>query len=199
MLGRYAVSWISGYFILQFFAPLVFYFYGAADAGRVGLSMAIWMSVFSLSNVWIVVATPGINMLISSGNVDQLISRFRLHFRLAVATFGVGATALLLLQALMGEGGLIGERLMPLEAQVILAVGWLAQLLVSSMAMFMRAHKEEPLMMISFVDGCADSSDHNSTGFVIRRPFHSFRLYNCLSCMMPAVLKTYRSYLARYE
>jgi len=35
----------------------------------------------------------------------------------------------------------------------IIALGWLLQIIISSLAVYMRAHKEEPLMVPSFVTG----------------------------------------------
>lgn len=199
LLKRYAVSWTSGYFILQSIPPLVFYFYGPIDAGRVGLSMAIWMAIFSLSNVWIVVATPKVSMHISLGDSAQLLHLFRTHFRFSVGTFLVGSALFLSALLISQTYSLFAQRLLPIEALLILGVGWLAQLVVSALAMFMRAHKEEPLMWVSVAMAVqiVSSTILLAGQFDVRFIAVSFTAGFLI--WLPLVVKLYRGYLSRYE
>ncbi len=50
---KIAVSWLSGYFIFQLFNPVLLAFSGAAEAGRMGLSVAAMSALVSVASVWI--------------------------------------------------------------------------------------------------------------------------------------------------
>ena len=93
LLWRYALSWCSGYFIFQVYAPLAFQFYGPVEAGRVGLSVMLWMGVFAVSNSWVYAVTPRLNMLVSKRDWAGLDALFFANLILSGATFLVGGLA----------------------------------------------------------------------------------------------------------
>ena len=68
---RYAISWASGYFIFQMYTPVMFHFYGPVEAGKVGLSITLWMAVFSISNSWIYAIVPRLNIHISQKKMER--------------------------------------------------------------------------------------------------------------------------------
>lgn len=91
LLWKYALSWSSGYFIFQAYTPMAFQFHGAVEAGRVGLSIMLWMGVFAVSNAWIYSVTPRLNMMVAKRNWNELDRTFRTHLALSAATFFAGA------------------------------------------------------------------------------------------------------------
>jgi hypothetical protein len=153
LLAKYAVSWASGYFIFSIFTPLAFHYYGPIAAGKVGLSIALWTAVFGISNIWMTVIMPKMNMLIAKGDYASLNPIFYRHLKLAVATFILGmVTVFSIYFILNGRYAIVNRFLSPMSLLVI-ALCWLMQVIISGLAAYMRAHKEEPLVMPSFASG----------------------------------------------
>ncbi len=153
LLGKYAVSWVSGYFIFQAFTPIAFYNYGAEASGKVGLSLAAVMAIFGISNVWMIVITPKINMLVAMGCYAELNSIFWRHLNASAVTFTLGMAAFFLAIIFLGDYFPINKRLSSPILIGMLAIGWFAQIYVNGMAVYARAHKQEPLMWFSVAMG----------------------------------------------
>ena len=96
LLWRYAISWASGYFMISIFTPLAFEYYDSVTAGKVGLSLAIITAVFSIANVWMVIITPKINMLVAHGEAVELRKIFRIGLWSSLITYTIGITILIL-------------------------------------------------------------------------------------------------------
>ncbi len=153
LIWRYSVSWVSGYFVLSMFAPLAFHYYSPVEAGRVGLSIAVCTAMFAISNIWITVVTPKINMFVARKDYVSLNRIFFRHLLLAALTYLCGMLALCVMIMYIGDKIPIAGRLVGPAALVYLALGWFFQLLINALAVYMRAHKEEPLVMASFLNG----------------------------------------------
>ncbi|WP_244159468.1 hypothetical protein [Pseudomonas marginalis] len=153
LIWRFAVSWISGYFSLSIFTPAAFHFYGAVEAGQVGLSIAICMAIFSISNIWITIVTPKINIFAAQNKKLLLNKTYNTAILLSITTYIIGVFVLFSFVSLVEGKGLIDNRLLPSTSLLVLSVGWLMQLLVNSMAVYMRAHKKEKLIYVSIANG----------------------------------------------
>lgn len=153
LLWRFALSWISGYFVLSIFTPLSFNYHGAVQAGQVGFSMAICMAMFSIANIWITIITPKINMYAAHHNTVALDHAFKKGLSLAIATYALGMAALFSGLWLIDGQPLIDKRLLPTIPLLMVSTGWLMQLIVNAMAIYMRAYKKEPLVVVSVVNG----------------------------------------------
>lgn len=153
LLWRFALSWISGYFVLSIFTPLSFSYHGAVQAGQVGFSMAICMAMFSIANIWVTIITPKINMYAAHRNTTALDQAFKKGLALAIATYAMGMVTLFTGLWLMEGQPLIENRLLPSLPLLMVSTGWLMQLIVNAMAIYMRAYKKEPLVVVSVVNG----------------------------------------------
>lgn len=153
LIWRYAVSWVSGYFIFSVFTPVAFHYYGAIEAGQVGLSMAICAAIFSISNIWIVIITPKINMCVAKCDYRTLNIFFKRHLLLAFVTYVLGAGSFFCMVYMFRGRVDFLDRLLPDFQLFIIVLAWFFQVLISSLAIYMRAHKQEPLVMISFLNG----------------------------------------------
>lgn len=153
LMWRYAISWISGYFILSIFTPIAFHFYGAVEAGQVGLSMAVCMALFSISNIWVAIKTPKMNMYVAQQDYANLNNTFRHSVILATLTYTSGMLALFAAIELLKGYTPIANRLLSPASLALVALGWLIQLWINSMAVYMRAHKREPLVPTSVIQG----------------------------------------------
>lgn len=201
LLGKYSISWASGYFIFSIFTPTAFHYYGAVEAGKVGLSIAFWIAIFSISNVWMTVILPKMNMLIAKGNYKELNLIFYRHLFLTIGTYIVGSIFIFILYYFFNENSyvinIINRFVSPLS-MLIISVCWLLQILISGLAIYMRAHKEEPLVVISFLNGIYVS--FTTLLLAIFLPFEYFFLgfLSSYIFVLPTVLKIFRKYKEKY-
>lgn len=151
LLWKYSLSWSSGYFIFQVYAPLAFQFHGPVEAGKVGLSITLWMGVFAVSNSWVYSVTPRLNMLVAKRDWPQLDHLFWKNLVLSSATFIAGAVFVFLLVFLLKGRFAIVERLVDPLSLTFLGIAWFLQIIVSGLAVYLRAHKQEPLVVPSVV------------------------------------------------
>ncbi len=153
LLGKYAVSWASGYFIFSVFTPLAFHYYGAVEAGRIGLSIALWTAIFGVSNVWITSIMPKVNMLIAKGDYKTLDILYRKHLLLSVGSFILGSLLVFVLYFVLKDHFQFVHRFVSPASLLMLALCWFFQLIINAWAVYMRGHKEEPLVIPSLVSG----------------------------------------------
>lgn len=151
ILGRYAISFASGYFVFQAFTPIAFHYYGPVEAGQVGLSLAIWMAILNVSNVWLVAVTPRFNIFAANGQFAELFTLFKNNLWRSVTTYVLGASAFVGLLAAFKSDFPVGARLLDLAAQLQLALIFLSQVLIAGMATYVRAFLNEPFALMSLV------------------------------------------------
>lgn len=151
LLLRYAGSFVSGYFIFQIFTPLALVHYGPIEAGKVGLSISMWSSLLSLSNVWISVVIPEMNMLIAKRNYSVLNPIFKKVFGRAIITYIIGFTGFIIFYLIIGDQFYLFKRIVSLHSTYFLAAGWFLQLFVNAMAIYIRGHKTEPFLIPSIM------------------------------------------------
>ncbi len=148
---RFAVSWASGYFIFQMYTPVMFHFYGPVEAGKVGLSITLWMAVFSISNSWIYAIIPKLNIHISQKSWKELDALFYRHLLFASMTFLMGALAVFVVISVFRGRLDILARLSDNTTLLLLGIAWFLQIIVNSLAVYLRSHKKEPLMLPSLI------------------------------------------------
>ena len=148
---RYAISWASGYFIFQMYTPVMFHFYGPVEAGKVGLSIALWTAVFSISNSWIYAIIPKLNIYVSQKRWNDLDALFYKRLFFASMTFLIGAlTVYLFVSFFQGRVELL-NRLTDNTSLAFLGIAWFLQIIVNSLAVYLRSHKKEPMVIPSLV------------------------------------------------
>ena len=147
---RIAVSWISGFFIFQLFTPVAFKYYGAAEAGRLGLCITLFNSLVAVSTSWVGAKVPVIGGLISQ---EKRVEASALYKRMASFSFifTIFSTSILVLSIYLVKwlGFPIASRLPEMISVIFIALACLGNAFINSAALFMRAHKEEPLLYCS--------------------------------------------------
>ncbi|MDA8388208.1 MAG: hypothetical protein M0Z58_06075 [Nitrospiraceae bacterium] len=151
LFRRYAVSWVSGYFIFQMYTPVMFRFYGPVEAGRIGISITLWMGIFSFAKIWVYVVTPKLNMFASMRQWRSFDRLFMKSLSRSCLTFLAGAGAVAIFFALAGGRFAFTKRFVGATSMTLLGAGWFLQNIIHSLAVYLRAHKEEPLAVPSFV------------------------------------------------
>jgi hypothetical protein len=150
---RYAISWTSGYLILQFMVPVTMYYAGATLAGKLGLSLVMARAIQSMASSWGMTKLPEFNMLVAKGdrpNLDNLINKVQ---KQSLLVFILGAIAILML--LMFIFPLIGweQRILPVYEVGIILLAETALLIIYNWAFYLRSHKREPYIGISVING----------------------------------------------
>jgi uncharacterized MnhB-related membrane protein len=149
---RIAVTWFSSYFISQLITPVLFSFQGAVEAGRMGMSLSITTSIGAIGVAWIgTKASPFGNMIARGENaaLDKVFFRTLWQSTVLVATAAAGCFLCLL----------IGNQRFPQLAVRVLSPWTFALLLLTMVlnhfffgeALYLRAHKREPLLVQSVV------------------------------------------------
>jgi hypothetical protein len=194
LVGKYAISWMSGYFIFSIFTPIAFHYYGAVEAGKIGLSIAVCTAIFGIANIWMTIIIPKMNMLVSQKDYTTLDPIFKKHLILSVATYILGITTLFIIITVFKEYIPFDERLVSPFSLGIIALSWLMQIIISGYAVYMRAHKEEPLVVPSFISGVYISL--TTLLIAMYLPFDYFFLGFLSSYVwgIPWVLKIYKSF-----
>lgn len=154
LLSRYAVSWVGGGLASSMLIPTAFFFHGAKIAGQVGLSIALYTAIIGISGTWITVILPKMNILIARGDRSELRNMFAMHFKLTIATYILGCMGVFFLLVLLSDVFEFVDRLVSTPSLILLMVGCLMHSALGPIAIFLRAHKKEPLMVMSLVMGC---------------------------------------------
>lgn len=154
LFSRYAFSFFSGYFIFQIYIPIMQYFHGPIESGKVGITLVLVMAIFSMSNIWIYTITPKMNILVSKKNKIELDMLFKKRILFAAGTYiGISIFTFVFL-AIFKDFWVfpkIISRFLSAQSFIILLFCYLCQLLINSWATYLRAHKKEPYMIPSLI------------------------------------------------
>lgn len=154
MQWRIALSWISGYFIFSLFTPVLFHYQGAVIAGQMGMTWAFVSALMAVASSWVTPKAPIFGALIAQekyGELDRLF--WRITAVVLVVTI-VGAVSIWALVFLLNQ-------FQHPFASRLLSPGPMGYLLLATvivtaslpMSVYLRAHKKEPLLLISVVSG----------------------------------------------
>lgn len=154
LFSKYALSFASGYFIFSIFIPVMQYYKGPVEAGKVGITIALITAIFSLSNVWIYTITPEMNILVSKKKYRILNSLFKKRIFLASLTYLLISFLFVIIYVGLKNYWLfpkIFNRFLPLSGILILMICYFFQLLINSWATYIRAFKKEIYMIPSII------------------------------------------------
>lgn len=151
---RIAVSWMSGYLIFNLFTPVVFSRQGAAEAGRLGLALAVFSAISTVGMSWINAKAPNFTMHIARGERKELNSLFKAVFFRSTFTISlISVFFVFLVWCANGLGISQVHRIASLDVLVILVIVTVANSIVYALAVYMRAHREEPMLPHSVTVG----------------------------------------------
>lgn len=151
---RIALSWISGYLIFQLFNPIIFMHQGVEEAGKIGLSLSIFNTILTLSMSWVNAKSPRFGFLISEGSAQELNKLFKkVTFSSAACNVLLSTLFICFVYILSIYVPAITDRILPYEDLWILLVCNMANQIIFSSALYMRAFKKEPMMINSIVSG----------------------------------------------
>lgn len=145
---RYIVSFISGYLIFNAFVPISNLIVSPEFSGRVGLSLALTIAIFSLANSFIQIKIPSINSHIASDHVDAARNTFTKSLATGCFFYIAAVVTVFVLFSVVTHPAMerIESRMLPLTALISLFACYGLQLLVNSYATFVRAFNIEPFV-----------------------------------------------------
>jgi hypothetical protein len=195
---RLAVSWISGYFIFQLLTPLVFARHGAVEAGRLGITLALFNAVLTAGLSWVNAKFPALSMHLARGERAHANALFQAVTARATTFCALLSGALLLaLAAAEAFAPAVAQRFASLPVAACIAVVTLANTLVFAAAAYLRAHKEEPLLWTSVVSALAVLLAASAGSALGVLPMMALYMIVTLLVPLPWTLALWRRYYRR--
>lgn len=149
---KIAISWLSGYFIFSIFTPIMFYYHGPQVAGQMGMTWAITWMIVSFSSSWIGTRMPQLGILIANRQYEELDRLFsRLFLITVVISIFCSLIFWLLIYGLHIFNMEIKDRLLPILPITLLLIDRIILVMIADMALYLRAHKKEPMMIPSLI------------------------------------------------
>lgn len=153
---RLAASGLTGFVTFALIVPVIKAYQGAELAGRMGMTWTMITAVQAASLAWVQTRVPLFGMLIAREDIRELD---RVYRRLTAISFSVLAGA-----AVVITGGVYafqrwvpewGDKFLTLPPTLALLAGVLCFHLPQCQAMYLRAHKVDPLLLISTISNVA--------------------------------------------
>ena len=147
---RIALSWISGYFIFNLFVPVAFRYFGPVEAGKLGIGITILNAVNTLSLSWAIAKQPVLTSYVARGERQKLRSLSRLIMKQVVITNLALSTAVITGVFVASRFGYeLVQRIASVDVLIWIAIGGVINNFIAAGAIYMRAHREEPMVMAS--------------------------------------------------
>ncbi len=144
---KIAVTWLCSYFTVQILTPVLFAAHGAVEAGRLGMSLSIAAYMWGLVFPWISTKATPFGQLIAKKHFRALDQLFFRSLGQSVAVLGGLVLAcmggILAVQVFFPT---LASRMVSPQLFVLLLITAISTLIVQSEAVYLRAHKEEPLL-----------------------------------------------------
>jgi O-antigen/teichoic acid export membrane protein len=154
MQWRIALSWISGYLSFSFFTPVIFHFHGPAMAGQFGMTWSVVCVVSMIAGAWLPPKVPRFGILIARGQYNTLDRLFWRTMRLFTGILVMTTVCVwTLVYFLCSLNHPIAGRLLPLLPTTLFLLAQAVMGLSLPFSAYLRAHKKEPLLLLSMIGG----------------------------------------------
>lgn len=154
MQWRVSLSWLSGYFTFSLFTPVLFHYQGAVVAGQMGMTWAFIAALTGVASSWIMPKAPVFAILIAQRKYAELDQMFWRLTAVVIAVTSVGAVSIWLLVYTLGKlHHPLALRLLSPEATAYFLLATIILAASLPMSTYLRAHKKEPLLVLSLISG----------------------------------------------
>ncbi len=156
---KIALSWVSGYFIFQFFNPVLFATEGAIVAGQMGMTLQVLNAIQALAMSWQNTKVPLYSGLIEMKNYKELDGIFNKTLKqmlsvCLVLLLGMYVAVIILRITHLSIGGsVLGDRFLDYLPMTFMMIPLFVNQIDGSWATYLRCHKKEPFLIISIVMG----------------------------------------------
>jgi len=146
---RFALSWMTGYFMFQVFNPILFASEGPRVAGQMGMSLMVTTAIWLFAQAWINTRAVDFGALVAARNFETLDRIFRHVLVQSTAVVVTLSTAVMIgVEVLRHIGHPLAERLLPPLPLFILIIATALNHIVSAEATYLRAFKREPFVVV---------------------------------------------------
>ena len=147
MQWRIAISWISGYAIFHLFTPMMLLYHGPILAGKMGITLAVITGMGTLAGSWVSTKAPLFGRLISTGEFRELDLLFFRVLRLSLWVAIIISLVFLMSIKLIGlYHPALAMRFLDMNPLAMLCYVSIVNHCIFSMAVYLRAHKNELLL-----------------------------------------------------
>lgn len=158
---KIAISWVGGYFVFKFFTPVIFAVEGAAEAGKMGLTLAILNVILSLSIAWNSTKIPIYGVLIAKKKYTKLNKLFKLTFTQSTCV-NLGLNILLFTVIILIYNRTLfsvnlKDKIIDLYSLSFMMIAFFMNHVLGSIAIYLRCYKKEPLLINSISYGLLSS------------------------------------------
>ena len=115
--------------------------------------MSLCSAVYSISSVWTYINTPKMNMYAVQKKWNSMDKTLLKGVILSCITFLIGGVFVLTVLLRYQTKVSILSRFLSVVPIFTLLCAWFIQIIVNSIAIYLRAHKQEPFMILSIVSG----------------------------------------------
>jgi O-antigen/teichoic acid export membrane protein len=151
---RVALSRIGGYFQGSLFTPILFHYHGPVIAGQMGMAWGLVAALENFISAWLAPKIPLFGIFVARRDYSSLN---RLFWRLMTITLGLAClTAMMiwgLVYILYEYGFSIATRVLPPLPLALFLLATVIAAIAFPMSLYMRAHKQEPLLFLSVLAG----------------------------------------------
>lgn len=147
---KVGVSWLSNYLFLHVPVPIVFYFSGAADAGKMGLSMVIANVSCAIAMSWVTAVTPQVSTLVAQRKVPEALMVFKKALAISVSLLVGGIFTFYWIQNNFEEYS-VAQRILSPNQTLLIFVTFAAFHGINALIVYFRAFKQEPLAIPSLI------------------------------------------------
>jgi O-antigen/teichoic acid export membrane protein len=151
MQWRMAISAGASYFILQLFNPVLFYYQGSVTAGQMGMTLTAANALLAGSLTLMNAKTPEFGKLIAVSDWHNLDHMFFHSVRKTFVLVATGAVTGIFAIWILQRNFAVGQRFLPVEQVAILFGAICIQALYYAIAIYLRAHKQEPLLTMTIL------------------------------------------------
>lgn len=149
---RIAISWLSGYFIFSIFTPVMFKYHGPVVAGQMGMTLSLVGAIESVAFSWLSTRAPEFGGLVARRQFTILDRVFLRGLKLALGTAVLGGGVVVIGIGLLDcRYPTYAGRMLPLLPVGLLVLYRVINVAISGLALYLRAHKREPLVSVSVV------------------------------------------------
>ncbi len=151
---KIALTAVNGYLVYQLFVPVLFTFDGPVVAGQMGVSLTVSMAILSLSMAWISTKAAPFGTMIARREYSMLDRVFSLSLSRSLMLL-VSNSILFwgVVCYLNAAGHSLSQRLIaPLPLGLLMVTGIINHVVFAE-AVYLRAHKQEPLLITSLLIG----------------------------------------------
>ena len=153
---KLAVGAVFGYFGYFLFVPVILNYQGLAAAGQMGATWTVVTAIQAAALGWVQTRAPLFGMLVSQGDRSELDRVFFRVTSLGIAAYLLAASTFWSLLWLINEWQFeIADRLLGTTASAAFLAAALVQIITSSFAFYVRAHKQEPFLWVGVISNVA--------------------------------------------